>query len=731
MLALLCSAVRSADAQATARDTLPAVRAAAPPALDRFPGDPVWDPGRIVLRPGFIDLATRRAAPVATTVYLLYDDRNLYVAFHADQPAQPIAATQTTNGVGFGIDDFVGIGIDPGGAGSQVYYFETTPRGTRYQQASENARYAPLWSAAGRITGTSWDAVLIIPLASMRVHGGAQRWRLDFLRGIAATGEHLTWAYDGIMSDGAAGNGWPNYVDQRFWPFYNGFTLAAGGATRAPRADVYGLASVGHDRDLFEQADQNFAHEAARPLGIDFTAPLTSTVNFVGTLAPDFSNVEIDQQTITPQEFQRQLTEYRPFFAQGAAFLNPNPNPVGGAINPPNLIFYSPSIGPFDRGAKVEGTNGNDSFGVLSVRGYDPVLQEVFDDLAFGFAHALPDRTLTYWTDGVLAHHGASGSDETVEAGAKGRNLQNGFVWLLDTAVEQGTANGGVEHSTNGYLDVHKPNYEVNLGYVDVSPRYAPLDGYTTVSDIRGPTAFVNLAGNGSAVKNWGFFGYADRFFDDSGAVHEADTQLNLTAVFKDHFSINGIGPQTGLLRTYAVPAGPGCSGPIVGRSSYGGSPCYLDGITERYDLFTAAAGYGDGTPAPIDGSYFFGPFGGNMLHEFTLTTSRPLGAHYALALEYDGTWERAPSGSLDSQFLRRVGLERALGADSNVSLSFRSINGTGGFALPGTDVALAYHRHWTNGNDLYINFGTPAATSTLDRLIVKYVLHLGPLPGA
>ncbi len=722
----------TAGAETSAADTLAAVRVAGSVTLDRFPGDPLWEPGRVALKPPFFDLATRRTSTLTTTAYVLYDDTNFYVAFHADQGAYPIVGSQTTNNVGFGVDDFVGVGIDPGGTGSQVYYFETTPRGTRYQQASENARFAPQWKASGRVGASGWDAVLIIPLASMRLHAGPQHWRINFIRGIAATGDHLTWSYGALMGDGTTGSGWPNFVDQRFWPTYAGFSLAlAQAASHTPRADVYGLASVGHDRNEFEQADQEFIPQKTRNDGIDFAVPVTGTTNFVGTLDPDFSNVEIDQQTISPQEFARQLTEYRPFFAQGAAFLNPNPNPPGGYIEAPNLLFYSPSIGPFDRGAKIEGTQGLNSFGVLSVRGYDPILQEVFDDIAFGYQHALPDRTFAYWTDGVLAHHSVQGSDETVEAGFKGRNLHTGLVYMLNTDVEDGTANGSA-HSTNGYIDVHKPNYEVNLGYLDISPYYAPVDGYTSTSDIHGPTLNFNLTGNGVSLKNWFLFMYADRFLDDSGAVHQADTSINLNAAFKNGFSLDGVGLQTGVLRSYAVPAGPHCSGAIVGRSAFDGAPCYLDGETDRFNLATASVGYHDGTPAPIDATYAFGPFGGDELHEFSITTSRPLAGRYALSLEYDGSWElpQQGGGALDSQFLRRIGIERALGADSSVSLSLRSINGTGGFALPGTNVALAYHRHWINGNDLYVNFGTPASTSTLDRVIVKYVLHLGPLPG-
>ncbi|MBV8299752.1 MAG: hypothetical protein JO083_09450 [Candidatus Eremiobacteraeota bacterium] len=730
LLAVCCAAPLGATTSAA--DTVPIARAAQPLPLDPTLADPGWQAGKVAVAPAFADLTTRRTAPVATTVYLLYDDRALYVAFHAEQPGIAIAASQTTNGVGFGIDDFVGIGIDPGGSGSQVYYFETTPRGTRYQQASENARYAPAWNAAARISGESWDAVLVIPLNALRLHAGRQRWRINFVRGLAATGEHLTWAFDGIMNDGPIGAGWPNFPDARFWPWLQPFALnKLGGAAHTPRADVYALGSAGRDRAQFQQADQSFRSERARTLGIDLAVPLTDTITFVGTLAPDFSNVEIDQQTIAPQEFRRALVEYRPFFAQGAAFLNPNPAPVGGFVAPPNLIFYSPGIGPFDRGAKIEGTHGNDSFGVLSARGYDITNADLFDDVAYGFKHSLPDRTFLYWADGVLAHHSALGSDETSEFGTEGRNLKSGFVWLADTAVEQGTARGGVAHSSNAFVDVHKPNYEVNLGYVDVSPHYDPLDGFTTNSDIRGPNATINLLGNGTRVKNWFLSVYGDRYTDRSGAVHQADTSVTLNATFKNGLSLNGFGPQTGVLRSYDVPAGPNCSGPVLFRSAFTGAPCYLNGRTDRFNFFNAGFGYRDGTPAPVDWSYSWGPFGGVMLHQFSSTTSRPLAGRFALTLEYDGTWERSfATGALDSQFLRRVGIGASLGRDANFSVSLRSINGNGGFAVPGTNLAATFHRHWANGNELYLDYGTPAATSTLNRFITKYVFHVGPLPG-
>jgi hypothetical protein len=114
--------------------------------------DSDWSRGLIAdATNAFEDLTTRAEAPLGTDAYVLYDQKNLYIAFKVQQSGVPIVANQTTNNVGFGLDDFVGIGIDTSGNGATVYYFETTPRGTRYQQASESTRYTPAWDATTHV----------------------------------------------------------------------------------------------------------------------------------------------------------------------------------------------------------------------------------------------------------------------------------------------------------------------------------------------------------------------------------------------------------------------------------------------------------------------------------------------------------------------------------------------------------------------------------------------------
>ncbi|MFY9708921.1 MAG: hypothetical protein WAK88_02015, partial [Candidatus Cybelea sp.] len=313
--------------------------------------------------------------------------------------------------------------------------------------------------------------------------------------------------------------------------------------------------------------------------------------------------------------------------------------------------------------------------------------------------------------------------------GVEARDLQNGMIYFADYSFENGSwVPQGHADLGQFWIDHHKNNFEINGGYFDVSPNYDPIDGFTANSDIRGPTFFTNLTGASPAIKNYSLFFTADRFLDDSGAVHQADVQYFVSAVFKNQFSLNGIGEQVGQLRSYGIPAGPGCSGPILFQSSFTGYPCYLDGVTQPFNLYQIPVGYRDGTPSPIDTNYSWGPFGDNYVHLFSIVTSRPLTRRLSLGLEYDGTYQRSfATGLLDSQWLRRVSLGYNISNESSFSLGLRDINGYGGFATQiGNNLALAFHQRFPSGNELFVNYGSPAAGATLNRLIVKFVLHEG-----
>ena len=702
----------SAFASPARETTIKAVAVEHPPSPAGDVSDPVWKTG--IVADDFTDFTTRRPAPLATTAYILYDAKALYVGFVCAQAGLPLVATNTANNVGFGIDDSVQVLIDTSGVGKRVYTFATTPKGVRYQTSSESTRYNPVWSAFAQPSATGWTAQMVIPLDVLRAEGGSvQSWRINVIRHVGAANEDYTWAYDATATAP---------TDATHWPLVTGIAVAKQATRPKPRADVYALATAGLDRRQFQTGFGNFTDQQPRNLGADVNVPFTNTLAFVGTLNPDFSNVEVDQQTIAPQEFRRSLTEYRPFFAQGANYLDPVPGKIG--INSlPDTPFYTPSIGTFDRGFKIEGTAGTQSIGALEVRGPG------FDDQAFGYAIGTKNQSLRLGASAVLAHHD-NGTDITQSIGLARSNIHSGESTFVALKSERGTfvtePASARELSFGEFFQNQR--YLAVATYQDVGPQYNPVDGYTRINDARGPLGVFSFNGVGrGAIKSYSAIAFADRYIDRSGAAHAADVFGNASVTFKNLLTLSG-GPSTSELRVYDQ-----------------GYPVYANPQTFRFNSHNVGLGYRDGTPAPIDASLAWGPFAAFCFgvqpqaafcgptpalvqaytHQFSLSAARPFGP-YALSLEYDGTRERPYAGTADGQFLRRVSLTRSIGPDTSFGVSLRDISGTGGYAAPGVNVAASLHAKFRNQSELYLNFGTPSSPRTLDRLVLKYVFHLG-----
>lgn len=684
---------------ATRANVFTAPYTATPPPLRASLSGAVW---RAALKATAFTNFTDFRAATNTRAYLLYDSRNLYVAFRCQQGGTPITAVQRTNNAGVASDDHVTLWLDTSGNGSRVYSFSVNPRGVRNESSSENARYAPSWQsfAAIRPDG-SYTVLMVIPLSILRAQGAAvQTWRVNFERYVAARNVDYTWAYQPSQ---------PSVTDPLYWPRLKLRTSAT--ATRPrPQADLYVLQSAGSQRDEFQNGISNFQPHNPRIAGLDVTYPFTNTLALVGTVNPDFSNVEEDQTTIAPQEFQRAYNEYRPFFSQGAQYIAALPQVTlfGGG----NSMFYTPSIGIFDWGAKVEGTAGRNAIGALHVDG--PGVQ----DTAFGYDYAPPNDSFSISTQGVLAHHDGV-DDSTLGFGLTQLNPRTGIGTQLVLAGESGTlvGNAGTAQSETIGESWNNQHWHAQLLYTDVGPEYHPLDGYTAVSDIRGPGALLRYSGAGTGrgpVQSYSLTLFGDRYLDRSGMVHQADLNMFYSVNFRDLISISGFaGPSE--LRFYRQPY-----------------PAYTGGQTYWFNRRSITVAYAANSPSPLSIGYAWGPFDGNFVQQLTNSATRAFG-RYSISLLYDANLIRAQSGGaiLNSQWLRGAALTESFGRSAAIALAWRSINGTGGFAQPGTNLSLLYQQRFRNQDMLYLEYGTPAAPATLHRFIVKFVFHAGGATGS
>lgn len=731
-----------------------AVRATAPPPGADF-SSPAWKGA--LKAAGWYDITTKRPAPLDTTAYFLYDDKFLYVGFDAKQSGTAIIAQQTVDNAGIGTDDHVAFYFDTSGGSSRTYAFKVNPKGVHDESSSENNRYAPQWSSSARILPNGdYTVFMKIPLAIVRAQSSAsQAWRMNFVRHVAGTSEDYSWAYDPTLT---------YYGSPSFWPIVDGIKIPIAAARPKPRADLYALGSAGSDRDVFADGFNGFTKAKARSLGIDVTVPLTNTLAFVGTLNPDFSNIEQDQTTIAPQEFQRNYSEYRPFFAQGSSYINALPNV--GINGPSDSLLYTPSIGAFNRGLKVEGTTGSSSFGVLNVTGtgLNPSTGFAFNDSAFGYRFSRPDNSLGFEAEAVKAHHaGPNGcgfagdcSDSAFGFGMTANNPRSGAFSAVRVAADRGSF---IDRSSQANSLLVTQGFQTaalsgGLLYKDVGPEYNPIDGFTLLNDIRGPQGFLSYNGTGtgrSIIKSYNLTFAFDRFVDRGGQVHQADFSGGPSFTLKNQISIYiGIGTST-LGQWYAPSGAAGIPDIPIGYPQYTDSSLHGYHKSLFYNQQFVALEYKDGTPTPVNVSYSFGPFAGSFLQQISASTSQKFGhGVYGVNLEYDGNIVRALPGEVvlfngydyaryfsgnpvyaDSQWLRRISLTRAFGKNGSLAVGLRTINGYGGFAArPGTNFAVSFHQRFPNSNELYMDYGTPASSRTLNRLIIKYVFHAGGAAG-
>ena len=273
-----------------------------------------------------------------------------------------------------------------------------------------------------------------------------------------------------------------------------------------------------------------------------------------------------------------------------------------------------------------------------------------------------------------------------------------------------------------------KPNWQAVLGYNDVSPNFNPIDGLTFNSDIRGFQGYAQTSGSSKWAKNFLMSIAFDRWFDESGAVHEADLMVNATATFKNGFSINGIGPSFGTLRSYDVFAdNHTCSGPVV-------RPC----VFHRLPVLSERARY---ALQPLSS--------GRRLQGRHAAADRPLRLvravrrqRHAALLPHDvapdraaltgtrirrhrGAFARRPPRWIRNGCVASRSARRSTPSRTSRSRCVRSTGSADSLRRPARTSRSPTTAVSGNGDELFMNYGTPAAFSTLHRFILKFVFHV------
>lgn len=276
----------------------------------------------------------------ATRVRFISTESSLYLHFEAkDTQPERIQA-------GFGRrdsrrnDDFIGVALDLLGTGERANLFIVNPLGVQLDGTLVRGRDQSLvpwrdgwsswdtqWTSAGRIHESGYDVEVRIPWAAVRHPERINTLRMMVFRRIARSAEMSSWPMldpniQGTLVQTALMQGPGSTENAQNWTAQPEFT-----ATRtqdgAPeeRPGLYGLSAGGTVR-----------------------YDPTPSLQVLGTVNPDFSNVESDEAKIdVNSRYSLRYEEKRPFFLEGQEWFT---HPMR------NLVYTRSMVAPL-AGARV------------------------------------------------------------------------------------------------------------------------------------------------------------------------------------------------------------------------------------------------------------------------------------------------------------------------------------------------------------------------------------------
>ena len=640
-----------------------------------------------------------------TTVYVAQDSGGLDLAFDVAQK-EPITATQNTNGAGVTNDDNVTVALWPQGTQGFSYTFSANAAGARAQYSSENSAYSPQWTAVSRRTPQGYVVTMHIPFGIMR-NGGSHQWSVQFERTTVATNSAQVWAH-------VAGQ---RYAQD---PVNAGVLTGIAATTQAaalrpqPRLQFYGLG---------EMTPASNGGNTSR-IGADVSIPVTLTSSLLAAFHPDYSNVEVDQQTIAPTAFARQYREVRPFFTQAGSNFNNH----FSCTNCPTTL-YTPNIPTFRNGYAYEGTTGN-----LSYAAFDTAGEQGRNDSAETATYSFNSPGTAYQVSLQRVSVNIPGfrdNTSTITTGLS-NNRTHFFVYL----------NAGADSGTNVSDPGFAQYWEYGGGYVDktttagitlqkIGPQFNPADGFVNQPGIAGYLAFFNRTVNFSpkaTLQDISINANFGRYGDPSGNLAQTDEGGQVNFDFRHELSLHVFEQSSGVETSFA---------PVELL------PFNTNGFYVSYKGQTS-------TPTYVQ--YTSGPYSHGHLTAWSYLTTLPVMHRLNLTLEtdenlYGGShvvsepaakqWlERA---SLDFQFSREasfdIGARRIVGA--NLPNAFQApdlptpqLNGSLPFDyVDAGNVSAAFH-FLAAKNEFYVVYGDPNSLATTPALYLKWIRYIGAEKG-
>ncbi|RAW00334.1 DUF5916 domain-containing protein [Pseudochryseolinea flava] len=304
------------------------------PKIDGFINDPAWDQVPWSTE-DFIqrEPAAGKAPSVQTRFKILYDAKNLYVAFKNLDPEPAKIVKRMSRRDGFD-GDFVEINIDSYFDKRTAFSFTSSVSGVKGDEYVSNdgndwdASWDPIWYMKTSINEEGWIAELRIPLSQLRFADKEEHtWGINITRHFFRNQERSNWQY---IAPDAPG-----------WVHLFGELRGIKGIKPQKQLEVQPYIVAKTETFQKEEGNPYVTGKSSRlDAGLDAKIGITSDITLDLTVNPDFGQVEADPSQVNLSAFRLFFQEQRPFFIEGSNTLN---FPITDFDS--NNLFYSRRVG--------------------------------------------------------------------------------------------------------------------------------------------------------------------------------------------------------------------------------------------------------------------------------------------------------------------------------------------------------------------------------------------------
>jgi hypothetical protein len=304
---------------------LHATRTGVPPTIDGRLDDSAWKTITPDTRftQNFPDEG--KAPSQRTELYVLYDDRALYIGVRAWDTNAPGIVQRLTRRDRDTDADKIAVEISSKNDRITAYHFDLNCSGVlldgvRSNDTDYSTDWDGLWLGAAQRDDRGWTAELLIPLKTLRYENGRTEFGFQVRRLIQRRQEIDEWAYIPRAARG----------EVSYYGVLDGLT----GLRAARLFQIVPYVAAG----IYARYGQTPPELNGTPLygalGADLKLGLTPALTLDATFNPDFAQVEADQVILNLSTFELFFPEKRPFFLEG-----------GDIFNTQLQMFYSRRIG--------------------------------------------------------------------------------------------------------------------------------------------------------------------------------------------------------------------------------------------------------------------------------------------------------------------------------------------------------------------------------------------------